>query len=468
MADSDTSMISFVSKIFDIGVIKFGEFTLKSGVSSPVYIDFRLLVSYPHILNEACELLGGIIDRKLVGKFDKLCGVPFAALPIASVISSHKLIPMVMRRQQVKSHGTGKKIEGSYKESECILVVEDVVTSGGSVLETVRDLREVGLCVSHTLVLLDRQQGGVENLAGHGITVHSLLTLDLILDSVEKSHKLSAGEIARVRDSLRSSTPTAQIPIVKKGLMSRLDALKHPVSMRLAGLVKEKRSNLVLSADVSTCAEVLQLAEQLGPYICMLKLHTDALKDLHASPAFIQELQTLSVKHNYLLCEDRKLADIGSTAARQYELLGWADLVTVHSVAGPGVLGAIRRVLTSCGQLGDRGCLLITEMSCEGNLITKDYTHSTLQLAEEYSDCVAGLICQKGADKPASLLCLTPGVKLSGSGGDGLFQTYTDPSLAVRERGADLLIVGRGILEAPDRVQTAKLYAEAGYSALTT
>ena len=467
MASAD--LISFISKIYDIGAIKFGTFTLKSGISSPVYIDFRLLVSYPLLMRETCDLLSAVIDRELAGKFDRICGVPLAALPICSVISTSKMYSMIMCRQHVKSHGTSKRIEGVFDKGDRCVVVEDIVTSGGSVLETVSALRDSGLVVSDTVVLLDRQQGAVANLAKHGITVHSLLSIDLILDCIQESRKEFAAEIARVRQFLQSATPSLPAPStrVKKSLLHRAGELTHPVARKLAAIVRDKQSNLVLSADVSACADILQLCDQLGAYICMLKLHTDSLTDMHTSPTFLQELQAASAKHNFLLLEDRKLADIGYTVSHQYERLGWADLVTVHTIAGSGSIRAIRNVLTSTGSLDTRGCLLVAEMSSEGNLISSEYTRATVEMASEYNDCVVGLICQNGCDKPDSLLCLTPGVRIGEVQGDNLSQTYIDPSKAVLERGTDLLIVGRGILQADDRIETAKLYSRVGYQALS-
>ena len=467
MASAD--LLSFICKIYDIGAVKFGAFTLKSGVSSPVYFDFRLLVSYPLLMRETCDLLAAVIERELAGQFDRTCGVPLAALPICSVLSASKMFSMVMYRPHVKSHGTGKRIEGAFEKGDRCLVLEDIVTSGGSLLETVSGLREAGLAVSHALVLLDRQQGAVENLQKHGITVHSLLNTDLILECIQESRKVSVGEIARVRQLLLSARPAlpAVSALNKKSLLQRAGDLRHPVARKLADIVRDKQSNLVLSADVPTCAEVLQLCEQLGTYICMLKLHTDSITDTHTSPSFLQELQASAAKHRFLLLEDRKLADIGYTVSHQYARLGWADLVTVHAIAGPGCLRAIRNVLTSAGSLDTRGCLLVAEMSSEGNLISSEYTNATVDIAREYGDCVVGLICQDGCDKPDSLLCLTPGVRIGEVQADNLSQTYIDPNTAVSERGTDLLIVGRGILQAADRIETAELYRRVGFRAIS-
>ena len=135
---------SLILKLFEIEAVKFGQFTLKSGLHSPVYVDLRMIVSHPQLLREVCDVLWNVAVTSKA-EFSSICGVPYTALPIASCISVKENVPMVMRRKEAKAYGTKKLIEGEFKKGTKCLIIEDVVTSGSSVMETVEALATVGL-----------------------------------------------------------------------------------------------------------------------------------------------------------------------------------------------------------------------------------------------------------------------------------------------------------------------------------
>jgi orotate phosphoribosyltransferase len=189
----NTSAIIF--ELYAIGAIKLGEFTLKSGKISPIYIDLRLIVSYPTLLRAVSNALWEkIADRK----FDIICGIPYTALPIATCMSLEKNIPMILRRKEKKSYGTQQILEGNYQTQQTCLIIEDVITSGASVLETTVDIEAAELIVKDIAVFIDREQGGRENLQNKKYAVHAALTLTEILTTLLDSNVLGNNERALI------------------------------------------------------------------------------------------------------------------------------------------------------------------------------------------------------------------------------------------------------------------------------
>ena len=189
-------------QLFDIGAIRFGSFTLKSGIQSPIYLDLRRTISFPPILVAISEALYEPI-RSL--RLDFLCGVPYTALPFAAAISIRHNISMVMRRKEKKEYGTGQIIEGVYQINQRCAIIEDVITSGTSIAETALSLRSAGLVVEDAIVLVDRMQGGVQSLQRQNIAVHSIFNLMQILDLLLHENRIDSATFDRIQTFLQDN-----------------------------------------------------------------------------------------------------------------------------------------------------------------------------------------------------------------------------------------------------------------------
>ncbi|KAI8825152.1 Orotidine 5'-phosphate decarboxylase domain-containing protein [Fimicolochytrium jonesii] len=258
-------------------------------------------------------------------------------------------------------------------------------------------------------------------------------------------------------------------PYASQRYSARAANFANATAVQLLNLMDEKKTNLSVAVDVTEKKDLLRLADELGPYICVLKTHIDILTDF--DPSVITTLTALAQKHNYLIFEDRKFADIGSTVAAQYahgvyKIASWAHITNAHPVPGDGIVHGLAQVGLPLG----RALLLLAEMSSKGTLARGEYSQETLRMAQDNAEFVVGFIGQrrlKGTEsgkEERDFLYMTPGVSMA-QPGDALGQQYRSPEQVVEESECDVVIVGRGIYGAQDPVAKAREYREAGWNA---
>ncbi|GES66200.1 orotidine 5'-phosphate decarboxylase [Aspergillus terreus] len=252
----------------------------------------------------------------------------------------------------------------------------------------------------------------------------------------------------------------------------------NPLVKRLFEVAEAKKTNVTVSADVSTTKELLDLADRLGPHIAVIKTHIDILSDF--SDETIRGLKTLAEKHNFLIFEDRKFIDIGNTVQKQYHggalrISEWAHIINCSVLPGEGIVEALAQ--TAAAQdfpYGpERGLLILAEMTSKGSLATGQYTTASVDYARKYKNFVMGFVSTRSLGEVKSdvsapsdeedFVVFTTGVNLS-SKGDKLGQQYQTPESAIG-RGADFIIAGRGIYAAADPVEAVQRYRKEGWEA---
>ncbi len=160
-----------------IGALKFGVFKLTSGKTSPYYIDLRIVPSFPDAFRKVCDLYTLLVKTDFgTDSFERVAGIPTAGIPFASLVAYQLQKPFLYIRQRTRLHGRERRVEGIIMPGDRILLIDDLITTGGSLIKAAKAIRAEGGVVNHALVLLDREEGGRQKLAEDNIHLHYLLT----------------------------------------------------------------------------------------------------------------------------------------------------------------------------------------------------------------------------------------------------------------------------------------------------
>ena len=363
-------------------IIQCGEFKLKSGDTSNIYINLKNIISYPDLHLKLCNE----IANKIIPNIDLICGTPYGAVPFASYISITNNIPMIFLRKEQKDYGTNKLIEGEFIKGQKVILIEDVITTGNSVIEAAKKLEENGLIVSQIITVFSRSKD-----------------LYLMYNDVSIEYLYHMNDISD--------------------------------SLKITEIIKNKGTNICLAADVNNMEELINLIQLIGDYICILKIHSDIIIDFHKNYEYNKDqLNNFKKKFNFKIWEDRKFADIGHIMNKQVHtnISEWADIISVHPISG----------MKSLNEIKDIDIILIGEMSTEDHLMNTTYQRNVIEIAEK-SNNIIGIVCQhKMSDK---LLNIVPGISLD-KVNDNQGQKYNLPN----KDFADIYVIGRGIYKSDD------------------
>ncbi|HSX52995.1 MAG TPA: orotate phosphoribosyltransferase [Patescibacteria group bacterium] len=189
--------------LYDMGVLEFGEFTFKSGIKSPMYIDLRLFITHPKILKKAAKAYAKMIKPL---KYDRLAGIAYAALPIAGAVSLEMEKPWIFMRKEgiAKGYGHKKAIEGTYNKGDVVVVIDDLITKGDSKLEVIQPFKKNGLKIKDFVVLIDYEKGGSALLKKKGFNLHAFMTMREVIDIMKSAKKIDDKKYQQCIDFLAS------------------------------------------------------------------------------------------------------------------------------------------------------------------------------------------------------------------------------------------------------------------------
>jgi orotate phosphoribosyltransferase len=184
-------------------IIRFGDFTLASGKKSSYYVDLRLVPSYPHQFRKMVKYLQNEIIKDVgLDKFDSLVSVPTGGLVIASALAIETVKPLIYVRSKPKDYGTSKSVEGKIQEGMKVVMIDDVATTGGSVVNGIKSLKEEKIKVEDAYVIVNRMEGADEALEEEGVTLHSITNVMQITKSLHEQNLVGDEILQKVQEQI--------------------------------------------------------------------------------------------------------------------------------------------------------------------------------------------------------------------------------------------------------------------------
>jgi len=453
-------MDSLIIDLYDKKCIKFGNFRLKSGLCSPIYIDLKEVVGHPYILNKICEL---IITKIRSLEYDAICGVPYGGIPYASIICNKIQKPLVILRKEKKGYGSKKLCEGVLYDKMKLLLLEDTMSTGSSVIETIKKIKKsYKELIIDTIILICDRRGTHACKELNTLNIHSIFNIHDIINTLLVNDKITDEIFNGVYNFMYNSN-TLQIKFSLKNINTNNNVIK-----RLITIIKEKKTNLVFSADIHDFFKLVKIVSKIGKHICILKIHCDIIENFNLEKATI--LKKLAEEQQFLIFEDRKFTDIGNTFINQYtqgsfKISEWADIITINTTNS-----ALFSTFANHNKDLNKAILPVCDMSNESLSAFELHNRKNKinKLVDEYKDHIIGIVTQKREDYMinSNIFYFTPGVNII-SKTDDSDQRYRTPQKAILVDNCDLIIVGRGIYSSEDIYETARQYKAIGWNALS-
>lgn len=393
-----------LSQLVEKNIVQYGDFTLKSGEKSNIYVNLKNLVSHPQLMAGLCVYISKMMYPK--SKDYALCGVPMGGIPLATTLSMLTSKPQIILRKDRKAYGMKKQVEGDGNVRDIVLI-EDVVTTGSSVKEAIGMLYEEGYNVIQVVSIVYR---------GRYLTSEWLKDLNytFIFHINEFNPKYK-----------------------RKAILGRPITLQ-PKATELYERIQRKKTNIVLAYDIGQSASFSHLLKMLDivyPHIIGLKIHNEIL-----GLSWDENIQ-LYIRCSELdifLWEDRKFNDIGNTIQKQikfYEPI--RDYVSVVPTSGKKSLYCETTL----------GKFVLCEMSSSDNLFNPLTTNNIVSMLDDPKINIAGLICQSPELFNLGIPSLMPGINLK-KGTDDLGQKWRNPETLQTQ--PTMYVIGRAITESED------------------
>lgn len=455
-------------------------FILSNNMKTDYYFNTKKIYSNPYFMNlitdKFVKKINNYTEKNNID-YEHIVGVPYGSIPLASIVSNKLNKSILFTRKESKAYGTQELIEGNYEIGDSVILIEDVITSGSSIINTVQKLENKGLIVSFIVVLFNRETGGLND---------TIKKCDIPIEYIYNISRLSYYlQIKKLIDDFEYGKIISSMAVDKKNYINMIEDKKvenkvmdtkiernnnysfifdSELNTILMGLIVSKKTALCLSLDVSKWSDAKIILDLCGPYICMVKLHCDLFIDIFEVDVFIKDLKCLARKYQFLIMEDIKLADVDRISYSKitnsfFKYNKWANYITVHGLTSQSIINyqkeLIKEKIIKKQPINEKNkkedyfgnMCLVSQMNQNISLCNENYSKKCFKMLIDNDDFSPIVVCQN-PDKNTILnrIKLTPGVKFSVNGTNLKNRRYRNIKQAIVEEDNHIIIVGSDIV----------------------
>ncbi len=404
-----------LDSLFNFGIVKYGDFTLSSGLKSNYYIDLKMVISFPKLLKQISYMMSCMVVDITSDENYHLSGVPYGSLPFLFHISEILKNPSIMVRKEIKKHGTQKLIEGDIRYKDIVLI-EDVITTGKSCIEIIKKLENEGFKIIGVVCVVKRGK---------------------IIEEMEKYN---------IKYLYTNETfENYNFPLSINTLIPQRYDKRNDIISKILDIRNSKNNNIILSVDFTDINNAINMIDMVGKYVCGIKLHFDIIKN-NIEEHHIKRLINIKNLYNFFVIMDKKFGDISYICQLQFEKVynlfklydpSFIDLVTCHTISSDKLIENLSKY--------DIGILIVHDMSTNSNINYLNEIKSEI-IALEQNNTI-GFITQYSKILN-NYLTFRPGVN-NDNKNDKMDQNYKN----VKDVKSDFIILGRSITTSNDPIK---------------
>lgn len=319
-------------------IIRFGNFILSDGSVSEYCFDMKKIYSNSDLFNEIVDIMVNRIRSHTFDNYDYICGVPFGSIPLATAISLQLNKPILYIRKEKKTYGNKSQIEGTFNIGDTVLLIDDILTTGSSILKTKNILINNGLLPIGFAVCINKQTGSFEYIKNSDFTGVFIYKISGIMNNLNSSKLITAFDFNKFESSFMVENTSFQKKMDKikknKEYLKKRDFEFNKIQQIIVSLIEDKKTNICLDlTDKTSWKDCKNLIELLGPYIVLLKIDIESLIDFENIKMFVFEIRALIKKHKFIVINNCNydISDLNKLTNSYLLYNEWATIVTFRS-----------------------------------------------------------------------------------------------------------------------------------------